>query len=63
MQAKYIVSPGTNPASHLWLLCNPGLPRKTPFVVDLGGSELVFQVCPGYLQCRTPLCIRSLICR
>ena len=45
VQGKYTVTPGANPGSHLWLLCNPGLPRRTPFVVDLGGSELVFMVC------------------
>ena len=44
MQGKYNVTPGANPGSHMWLLCNPGIPRRTPFVVDLGGSELVFQV-------------------
>ncbi len=44
MQGKYKVTPGANPGSHMWLLCNPGIPRTTPFVVDLGGSELIFQV-------------------
>lgn len=44
VQGKYTVTPGANPGTHLWLLCNPGLPRRTPFVVDLGGSELMFTV-------------------
>ena len=35
---------GANPDAHLWILCNPDIPRKTPFVLDLGGSVLIFEV-------------------
>lgn len=44
-QGNYTVNAGSNPVSHMWVLCNPDIPRKTPFVLDLAGSELVFEVC------------------
>ena len=49
LQGKYTVNAGANPVSHLWVLCNPDIPRKTPFVLDLGGSELIFEVCHNLL--------------
>ena len=31
--------------AHIRLPCDPNNPRQTPFVVDLSGSTLIFQVC------------------
>ena len=48
-QGNYTVNAGSNPVSHLWVLCNPDIPRQSPFVLDLAGSELMFEVvnpCP-----------------
>ena len=44
-QGNYTVNAGSNPVSHLWILCNPDIPRHSPFVLDLAGSELMFEVC------------------
>lgn len=49
LQGNYTVNPGANPDSHLWILCNPDIPRQTPFVLDLGGSVLIFEVSPSSL--------------
>ena len=49
LQGNYTVNPGANPDSHLWILCNPDIPRKTPFLLDLGGSVLIFEVSPSSL--------------
>ena len=43
-QGNYTVNAGSNPVSHLWVLCNPDIPRRSPFVLDLAGSELMFEV-------------------
>lgn len=43
-QGNYTVNAGSNPVSHLWVLCNPDIPRRSPFVLDLAGSKLMFEV-------------------
>ena len=42
---EYQVFVPANTDAHIRLPCDPKKPRQTPFVVDLSGSTLIFQVC------------------
>lgn len=48
-KGNYSVNAGANPDAHIWLPCNPYNRRRTPFVVDLSGSTLVFDVSPFFI--------------